>query len=203
MNKVIAISGFPGSGKSTLMYELSRRVSGACLDYDRYQRVTDRPIEEITRWLRDGADYNELVVPGLAEDLRRLKSGMQVTERGTGREVPARQYIFLETPLGREHRPTSQFIDVVLWLDVPLDVALARNIRAFTSNFLNHETGSEYSNDLMWLESYLTNYIEHVREMLLLQYEKIGKTADVIVNACGRADAVLIEALSRLNLPQA
>jgi uridine kinase len=181
MNKVIAISGFPGSGKTSLMLELSKRIPGALLYYDNYQSITEHSIDEISAWMREGADYNDFIIPALAKDLGKLKMGENIIEPGTNRSINAQEYILFETPLGREHKDSGRFIDISVWIDLPLDVALARNLKMFNKIFLSHEEISLIKDDLDWLDMYLTNYLEQVRTMLIAQRKKLIKSADIIL----------------------
>ena len=198
MNKVIAISGHPGSGKSSLAHELCKRMPGVYLDYDNYQNITDHPVHEVNHWMQQGADYDNFVIPALAADLYRLKSGKSVNLPDNRTVIQPREYIFFETPLGRAHKEFGRQIDILIWLDVPMDVALARNVKAFTGIFLKNSAIENYAGDLQWLESYLANYLEHIREMLLLQYEKIARTADIIVNAEAGIDRVATDTIEKL-----
>jgi uridine kinase len=157
-------------------------MSGAFLEYDNYQTITERPVHEISNWMREGADYNDFIIPALAEDLGKLKIGENIIEAGTNRSITAKEYIFFETPLGREHKETGQFIDISIWIDLPLDVALARNLKLFNNIFLSHEEVNQIKDDLVWLDMYLTNYLEHVRKMLLAQREKLKNSADIILD---------------------
>ncbi len=182
MNKVIAISGPPGSGKTSLMFELSKRIPGAFMDYDNYQNITEHSARGISSWMQEGADYSDFVIPALAEDLRRLKTGESVIEPDTDREIAPQDHIFFETPLGREHKETGRLIDVLVWIDVPLDVALARNIKAFNELFLSHDHLKQLKDDLGWLDTYLANYLQHTRAMLISQRQKIKKTSDIIID---------------------
>jgi len=52
------------------------------------------------------------------------------------REVGPRKYVLFETQFGRAHRETERHLDLLLWVDTPLDVALARSIRASIAGFL-------------------------------------------------------------------
>lgn len=182
MNKVIAISGPPGSGKTSLMLELRKCIPAAFLEYDNYQKITERSVQEISNLLKDGADYDDFVIPLLAEDLRRLKTGESVIEPNTGRTIDAEAFIFFETPFAREHKESGRHIDVSVWIDVPLDVALARNLRAYNQIFLSHDHLEQVRDDLNWLDVYLANYLEHVRAMLISQHRKLRKSADIIID---------------------
>ena len=76
-------------------------------------------------WLARGADYDELPLGSLAADLARLKQGAPPV--GSERTRPL---ILFDTLVGRAHAATAPLIDRLVWIDIPLDIALARKIGA-------------------------------------------------------------------------
>lgn len=200
MNKLIAISGFPGSGKTRLMYELSERIQMAFLEYDHYQDITSHPVEEVLSWMNGEADYSQFFIPKLADDLQKLKLGESIIEPVTDRKIEPQGNIFFVTLLGREHRDTGQHIDTLVWLDVELDVALARNIGSFNHSFLSGGQQQEIKNYLQWLDGYLDNYLGLVREMLLAQRQKIRQSADIIIDANVTPDELASRLMDELSL---
>src|SRR5688572_21190855 len=136
MIPVVAVSGYPGSGKTSLVRGLARSLPGAAAIFmDGYERMTRAPIASIARWMQDGADIDAFDFPGLAEDLAALKHGVAVNERMSATRVHAEKYVVFETQFGRAHGDTGQHIDLQVWIDVPFDIALARNLKAFVAGF--------------------------------------------------------------------
>ena len=114
---VISIAGPPGGGKTTLSQMMSVKLHDApILHYDDYEALTRRSPAEIELWLDRGARLDEIPVPGFAEKLTSLRSA------GT-------PYVVVDTPLGRAHPPTAVMIDFLVFVDTPLDIALARILR--------------------------------------------------------------------------
>lgn len=188
MSWLIAISAPVGGGKSSLTRSLAQRFTDAtAIHFDHYETLSERPPDEIKRWMRGGADIDELVVEGLPEDLARLRSGESIVDP-TGMEVPPAELIFFETPFARRHPPTGEHIDLSIWIDTPLDVALARNLREFTRR-------PDMSADLAsWLGPYLDSYLDFVRELLIMQQELVGGTADVVLDGMRDLEANLADA---------
>jgi len=183
MSRIIAVSAPVGGGKSSLVRGLARAFEGAtAIHFDHYETLTERPVEEMKSWLRDGGNVDELVIERLPEDLARLKSGTAVVDP-TGLPVPPGDYIFFETPFARQHPATGALIDMSIWIDTPLDVALARNLREFTRR-------PEMSADLgSWLGPYLDSYLDVVRDLLLLQREMVGGHADLVLDGMTSIEA--------------
>jgi uridine kinase len=176
MRRVIAVSAPVGGGKSSLVRALGGAFEGAtAIHFDHYETLTERPVEEMKSWLRAGADVEELVIERLPEDLARLKSGAAVIDP-TGLEIRPGEYIFFETPFARQHAASGALIDLAIWIDTPLDVALARNLREFTRR---PEMRADLSS---WLGPYLDSYLDVVRDLLLLQQEMVGGNADVVLD---------------------
>lgn len=199
MSTVVAVAGPPGSGKTTFVTALVRRLGDACaLFYDDYEKQTARPPEEIMRWLKDGADANALDIPGLAEDLGQLKQGNQITHSITGEVVSPGRYVIFEMPLGRQHGPTACNIDMLLWIEIPLDVALARNLRDMTRLILSEDTDDNHRSRMEWLGGYLDSYLGFVRETLEMQRERVATEADLVIDGCEDTDRMVATAAAAI-----
>jgi len=167
---VVGVSGPTGAGKSALARALLAELGDAQPLYmDDYERMTREPLDKVARWAERGADFDELPLPGLAEDLRRLKQ-----------ESPAR-YVVFETQFGRAHRATGALIDFSIWIDVPLEVALARKVKDFTAAALA-EAPARARERLQWLDGYVAGYLGLVRRLLVIQSEKVRPRADLVVD---------------------
>ena len=92
--------------------------------------------------------------------------------------------IVIETQFGRAHRATGALIDFSIWIDVPLEVALARKVKAFTAAALAGEPSSAHER-LQWLDGYLAGYLALVRRLLLVQAEKVRPQADLVIDGGG------------------
>lgn len=184
---VIAVAAPIGGGKSSLARAIAGRLKDATtLHFDHYETITQRSAEDLRGWVERGADLDEFSVPGLAEDLRRLKMGEKVSDPLSKREVPSGKYILFEMPMGREYKETAGLIDLLIWVEIPLDLALARKIREFTSDFPAHHDPGELGNFLAWLNGYLDNYMKVVHRVLQVQRERVCPGADIILD--GRSD---------------
>jgi uridine kinase len=183
MIPVIAVSGYPGSGKTSLVRGLAHALPGAApIFMDSYERMTRRPIEDVARWLQGGADINAFEFPGLAEDLDALKQGVPVKERQGNSRVSAEKYVVFETQFGRAHDDTGRHIDLQIWIDVPFDIALARNLKAFVAGFAQQNEPERLAGQMRWLDAYLGNYLGTVRQLLEMQLERVGRKADILLD---------------------
>ncbi|CTQ56371.1 hypothetical protein LP7551_04931 [Roseibium album] len=179
---VIAISGPPGSGKSTLCRALVDRIgSGPPVSYDDFETMTRQPPEVVDAWMARGAPYSEIETPGLTEALD---------------AAATRGVVVFETQLGRAYPHTSHLIDFSVWLTCPEDVALARKVRQFVS-----EARGLPSNRLVqfhgWLAGYLEAYEKIVRPACAQQRDRVRPLADLSLDAetpiSGLVETVLAE----------
>ena len=162
MSFVVGICGPIGAGKSTLVAMLAREFRNATpLDIDDYQMVTQRSLAFIRNWMVQGADPNEFPLPQLANDLQQLCNGYPVLNPVTGATLSPAEIVLLETPFGRLHSETAAYVDMFLWLDTPLDVALARKLMQFNSHSLRQNDAEQRRQFQEWLTVYLENYLEH------------------------------------------
>jgi len=156
--------------------------------------MTRAPIAELVQWVERGAHVEELSVPLLADHLRELKGGRPVA--GPGRPTPTepRKYVVFETQFGRAHRPTGEQIDLLIWIDTPLEIALARKLKDVTAEALRDGRVQAARERLAWLDGYLANYLALVRRLMLMQHERVRPHADVVVDGAVGLPALVQQA---------
>lgn len=192
MSHVIAVSGYPGAGKTSLVLGLLEALGNAApIHMDSYERITSAPIGDIARWLREGADIDAFDFPQLAEDLLQLKQGRPIEDRFSKRTVSGSKYVLFETQFGRAHRKTGQHVDLQVWIDVPRDIALARNMKAFITGFLGENQADKLPARMRWLESYLGNYLSTVNALLEMQHQRVASSAEIVVDGRGDLRAMI------------
>lgn len=183
MTYVVAVAAPIGGGKTSLVTAIASALQDAAtIHFDHYEKITEQPVDHLVQWLKKGADFCDFKVPGLAGDLEKLKQGKSIVDPVTKKDIKPRKYVIFEMPLGREHRDTASYIDLLLWVDIPLDVALARKLRQFTGSFLKRFDPLRQRDFILWLDAYLENYIKAVGHVLRIQEERVKPMADVIVD---------------------
>lgn len=182
---VIGIAGPVGGGKSTLVRELSTRLAdSACIHFDDYEQLTAQPIEKIKQWMLSGAATDGLPVAGLAQDLLSLKAGLPLVHPAARESCGSGKYILFETQFGRRHAASGVHIDFLVWIDTPLDIALARKLRQLADESVAQT--EQHAAFAGWLRVYLDNYLDVVGDLLRVQRETVGADADLVVD--GTAD---------------
>ena len=199
MTFIIAVAAPIGGGKTALVKGLAQALNGAStLHFDDYELATRKTPEELARWLAAGADFNELSAPGLLSALQALKRGEPVSDPAGGQAILPGDCLILEMPLGRAYAETAELIDAVIWLDIPLDVALARKLREFTAQALADES-EDPCGFLRWLDAYLDQYAGQVRAILQLQQQRVAAGADIVLDGLRPPHALIAEAREALD----
>jgi len=153
---VIAIAAVSGGGKTTISKHLNERLQNSkILFFDEYD--FDGP-DDIIDWIDNGANYDEWNLAPLMSDLEVLLT-------------KPLNYIVMDFPFAYKHSKTSKFIDFTVFIDTPLDIAMARRV---SRDFKN----STVENILMDMEGYISQGRRGYLEML----ETIKPNSDIIVD---------------------
>lgn len=121
--KIIAIAAVSGGGKTTVTKRLNEMLGmSEALFFDDYD--FDGP-ENIIDWVERGSDLNEWNIEPMLKDMEKLKSSEEVN------------YILLDYPFARRHNQLTE-IDLTVFIDTPLDIAMARRLlRDYSSSNLD------------------------------------------------------------------
>jgi energy-coupling factor transporter ATP-binding protein EcfA2 len=197
MTSIVAISGAPGSGKSTLCRGLARALGDAAVVHmDHYEQMTAQPLQAIARWMESGARIDELPLPGLSEHLDALKQGRAVTDPATGEIIRPAKWLVFETQFGRAHLGTGRHIDMLIWLDTPLDISLARKLMTIGASAPPGE-GRDAA-QLAWMKGYLDSYLSLVWRLLRMQQDRVVPRADIVLDGTGEPALLVSQALDRI-----
>ena len=183
---VIAVSGHPGSGKTSLIAALQAELGVPSIHYDDYETVTSQPPEQVVKWIERGSDYDEIMLEPL---VRRLDQLVTTTVRP--------RCVLFDTPFGRAHRRTGAVIDTLIWIDTPPDIALARKIAASAGRAKTDP--AEAVAFTTWLEAYLAHYTDFIAGTYDVQRERVRPGADIVLDGRAPPETVAAEALSALS----
>lgn len=154
--KVIVISGITAGGKTTLVRTLSQRFpQSACLAFDDYSIDAMDSAPPIDTPISEAVDRYDIEL--LMQDLRKIYGRFPL--------------LLIDFPFGSKHKQLRPFIDGVVYIQTPLDIAFARSIiRDFSL-----KTQAEI---IEWAKIYL----EFARPIFLDHEKTISETADLIIN---------------------
>lgn len=171
--KIIGICGISGSGKTALSRALSVTLhNSSMIFWDDFELVSEYPPDYV-KWYNNGKDYSAWKTPVLAGTLANLKLGKTCICPVTGKTIEPTKWIIFDAPLGRNHVETGQFIDFLVFLDTPLDIALARRLQR---DYLNNDCLDKQA-----IRQDLETYV-HFSRPLFLDTDSLKADADLLVN---------------------
>lgn len=165
--KVIGFSGISGAGKSTLIKHLSKTIKATTIFWDDFDSISQGP-DDYVAWHESERNYDEWVYDDLAKTLEKLKKGHTVICPATQKELHPTAYILFDAPLGYCHKATGKYIDFLICIDTPLDIALARRLIR------------DYKEKPVDILQELKNYLASSRPLFILTPEE--KACDLLLD---------------------
>lgn len=153
---VISIAAVSGGGKTTIVKQLNEKLHNSkALFFDNYD--LEGP-GDIISWVDNGANYDEWGLTPFLKELEILLSEQL-------------DFIILDYPFAYKHSLISRFIDLTVFIDTPLDVALARRLtRDFRDSTSQH------------ILFEIDNYVLRGRRGYLEMLKTIKPNSDIIVD---------------------
>ena len=167
--KIIAIGAVTAGGKTTVVNAVKERLPGtASLHFDDYS--FEGEVEDFSRWLSEGADVHVWDLSPLKADIDRL--------------IQSGKYdrLLLDYPFAYEHRMIKDYIDCCIFIDTPLDIALARRIL---------RDNVQSSADEIRVE--MDTYLKYARPAYVLMQEEQIASADHIIDGAKSLDEIINE----------
>ena len=194
---VVVISGTSGSGKTTLVRKTAELLGDAvCLYFDDYRSVSVYPQPDLTAWLAAGADPDEWRTPRFAADLGLLRIGQTISLPDGKGIVEAKPYIVVEDPFGRSRQEMAPSIDFVAYIDLPLEVAMARKLRR-EINGIARDRGLEAALDR--LNGFFAEFLDGpVREAYIAANRIARSTCDLVLDGMRPIEELAEEIVQRV-----
>lgn len=156
---VITINAISGGGKTTVTKELQKQLPNSkALYFDDRDYDSDSGVDDICKWIEDGADVNVFNLDLLAEDIEMLI-----------KETP--DFIVMDYPFGYRHNLIAKYIDYSIFIDTPLDIALARRI---IRDYDNTTIGNIFDD--------MNHYLTQGRNAYLYGLDSTKLSADFVVD---------------------
>lgn len=168
---IISISGISGSGKTTITKALTSMLKNCItISFDDYDEMLPTDFFD---WSERGADANEYILTPMIDDL--------VKAINTNPE-----YILLDYPFGYGNDVMSKYIDFAVYVDIPLDVAMARRIlRDFLAKDPNRRT---FPHPREQLAGELKFYLERSRKIYTQHFEVVKPHVDFVIDGCDKPE---------------
>lgn len=187
--KIIGISGVSGSGKTTLSQSLGKALNATTIFWDDYDPISEGPSDYV-KWFETSKNLNDWKYDALAEVLQSLKRGKTIVCPATQHTLIPTKYIIFDAPLGYGHKATGRWIDFLVFLDTPPDIALARRLYR---DYQPHAKRND--NDIL---EEISDYLESTRPVYMETYEKKDE-ADLILDGNHPIETLVSRILSALN----
>jgi uridine kinase len=173
--KVITIAAVSGGGKTTVINELKRRLPlSKAIYFDDYE-FEEYP-DDFFQWVQSGADYNEWNIEILVNDIEPLLAQSNFN------------YILLDYPFAYKNDKIAPYIDYAIFIDTPLDIALARRILRDSIN----QPSNLLKNDL-------NCYLSRGRIAYLEAIKTIKPNSDFIVDGSLSIDNIVYQIMEQIS----
>lgn len=165
---VIAIAAVSGGGKTTVTNQLNEMLPcSKALYFDDYEFSGP---SDICNWVEMGADYNEWILTPMINDLNFLLSD----------KTQSLSYILLDYPFAYKNHEMAKFIDYTIFIDTPLDIAMARRIlRDFKDASIDNVQGN------------MNFYLSHGRMVYLEALTTIKPNSDLLIDGSLPIDIIV------------
>lgn len=175
---VVAISAVSGGGKSSVTKQLSYELPHAkALFFDEYE--FDPCPDDICDWVERGADFNEFNLAPLTEEIENLLND---------NDEPL-SFILLDYPFAYLHPEVKKYINLAVYIDTPLDLAMARRI--------SRDYASKTMNDLI---ADLRHYTSRGRAAYVHMEETVKPNSDLVVDGSLPIAAIVEQVLKEIFL---
>lgn len=155
---VVAVAAVTAGGKTTVVNELKHRFPNTqTLHFDAYS--FEGAVDDYDQWVLNGADYCVWNLESLERDILKIEHSGEC------------DLLVLDYPFAYCHPLIKPYIDLCVFIDTPLDVALARRVL----RDLAHSSGQEICSDLKF-------YLEYARVAYLQMLKDIKPSSDYVVD---------------------
>ena len=175
--KVISIAAVSGGGKTAVTTALGGKLKHSkVLSFDHYD-FKDSP-DDLIQWVENGADYNQWNLEPLIEDIESLLTAVEPCS-----------FIILDYPFAYQNFSMKDYIDLTIFIDTPLDIAMGRRI------LRDHKNSSTAD-----IHKEIRGYLNGGRPAYLEMLQKIKPDSDIVIDGTlpiNKIVDIIIEEISR------
>lgn len=169
--KIIAFGAVTAGGKTTVVNAIKDRLPRtASLHFDDYS--FEGEVEDFSKWISEGADVNVWDLSPLKTDIERLiRSGEY-------------DYLLLDYPFAYQHRMIKDYLDCCIFIDTPLDIAMARRVL----RDMKEAAADEIRNEMdIYLKYARTAYVQMLKDHL--------SASDYVIDGAKELEDIISEAM--------
>lgn len=164
--KIIAISAVTGGGKTTIVNALTQKFKKAqSLHFDEYS--FEGEVDDFYKWVVEGANYNIWNLKPLEDDILNMKESGDC------------DYLFLDYPFAYCNDLIKKYIDMAIFINTPLDVAMARRILRDMKKASGDEIRAE-----------MNFYLKYARVAYLQMQKDILPSSDFVIDGTLEIDGI-------------
>ena len=167
--KIIAIAAVTAGGKTSAVKSLVEKMpNSTSLHFDDYS--FEGEVEDFYQWVKAGADDNVWNLTPLKNDIDKLISSNKY------------DYLFLDYPFAYKNDMIKDYLDCAIFIDTPLDVALARRVLRDMKETSSEEILCE-----------MENYLKYERIAYLQMLKAIMPSSDYVIDGSKDLETIIEE----------
>ncbi len=169
--KIIAVGAVTAGGKTTVVNAIKDRLPRtASLHFDDYS--FDGEVEDFSKWVSEGADVNVWDLSPLKADIERIiRSGEY-------------EYLLLDYPFAYQHQMIKGYLNCCIFIDTPLDIAMARRVL----RDMKEAAADEIRNEMdIYLKCARTAYVQMLKDHL--------SASDYVIDGAKKLEDIINEAM--------
>ena len=167
--KILAIGAVTAGGKTTVVNAIKDRLpKTASLHFDDYS--FEGEVEDFSKWVSEGADVNVWDLSPLKADIERI--------------IDSGEYdcLLLDYPFAYQHQMIKDYLDCCIFIDTPLDIAIARRVL----RDMKEAAADEIRNEM-------DTYLKYARAPYVQMREEHLVSCDYVIDGAGALETVINE----------
>lgn len=169
--KIIAIGAVTAGGKTTVVNAIKARLPRtASLHFDDYS--FEGEVEDFSKWVSEGADVHVWDLSPLKADIERIIRGGKY------------DYLLLDYPFAYRHQMIKDYLDCCIFIDTPLDIAMARRVL----RDMKEATADEIRNEM-------DTYLKCARIAYVQMSEDSASDYDYVIDGAKELEDIINEAM--------
>ncbi len=169
--KIIAIGAVTAGGKTTVVNAIKDRLPGTTsLHFDAY--AFEEGVEDFSKWVSEGADYNVWNLSPLKADVEKIINSGEY------------DYLLLDYPFAYQNEMMKDYIDCCIFIDTPLDIAMARRV----IRDMKEASADDIRNEM-------DTYLKYTRICYVQMLTDILPISDYVIDGANELETIINEAM--------